>query len=263
MSESMWGVLFVIMGLIGIFFISLFENTTTTNDQNYYLLKETTEAAMWDSLDLGYFRSEGIVKIDKQKFVESFTRRFAESTNLQKTYDISFYEIIEEPPKVTIEVAASSQVIFDADDFKIINILDAVLESEWDGSITNPPSIGECTVTFIPGYLEETSTGEYYQAQVDSVSCNCRTVKAESPYILKRCQLCEKARDRTIQKVFCCSCGSTSEPGCPTGWREKGRDYGVACNTDYTRCDTCPVYETRWRPIVESQYIEPQYILDC
>ena len=46
MKVSFWGILFVILGILGIVMINFFGNLTVSNEQNYYLLKEITEAAM-------------------------------------------------------------------------------------------------------------------------------------------------------------------------------------------------------------------------
>ncbi|MFA7688927.1 MAG: DUF5411 family protein [Bacilli bacterium] len=154
MNQSMWGIFFVIIGVLGIFFINLFEDITSTNDQNYYLLKETTQAAMFDSIDLAQFREYGTLRIVKEKFVENFTRRFAESTNIQKNYNIKFREIIEEPPKVTIEIGSASRVTFTEDDFdiNIKNVLDAILETNWVGDETNQPTLKGCHIKYIAAY---------------------------------------------------------------------------------------------------------------
>jgi len=63
-------------GLVGFAIIFLFVQLTVNSDEEYYLLKEVTEAAMYDSVDLAYYRSTGELKIVKEKFVESFFRRF-------------------------------------------------------------------------------------------------------------------------------------------------------------------------------------------
>lgn len=92
-----------------------FGQVSTTNDQNYYSLKEITEAAMYDSIDLVAYRvgftdtdgtvyAPGVVKINKDRFVEMFSRRYAESADVSRIYKISFYEINELPPKVVLRV---------------------------------------------------------------------------------------------------------------------------------------------------------------
>ena len=72
----------MILGIIGVSIILLFQQLTTTNENDYYLLKEITEAAMVDSIDISYYRETGNLKIVREKFVENFTRRFAESPQL-------------------------------------------------------------------------------------------------------------------------------------------------------------------------------------
>lgn len=128
MKAAMWGVVLIIMGLIGITFISIFEDITSTNDQNYYLVKEVTEAAMYDAIDFEYYRQNGELKIDGEKFMENFVRRFAQSTNIRKNYEIKFYDIIELPPKVSLSVGAKTYST-SWEDFEMINNIDAIFES--------------------------------------------------------------------------------------------------------------------------------------
>ena len=102
MKESYWGYWLIVLGVFVILIMLLVQNVTATNTQDYYLAKEIAEAAMIDSVDYGYYREYGEVRIVKEKFVESFVRRFAESANTGTTYKIDFYEIYEVPPKVSI-----------------------------------------------------------------------------------------------------------------------------------------------------------------
>ena len=109
----------------------LINSVTTTTTQDYYLLKEVTEASMMDAVDYAYYREYKELRINKEKFVENFLRRFSETLNINKTYDIDFYEIYEAPPKVSVKVKTSSgtyKLGGDANDFDIVNKLDAVLE---------------------------------------------------------------------------------------------------------------------------------------
>ncbi len=95
----------LILGLIGIAVMLLFQNLTTSSENDYYLLKEITESAMFDAIDISYYRETGNVKIVREKFVENFTRRYAESTLfIGGKYIISFFDIMEEPPKVSLLV---------------------------------------------------------------------------------------------------------------------------------------------------------------
>ncbi len=135
MKESFWGIFIVGVGIVCVFLIWLFQDITNTDEHNYNLLKETTEAAMIDAVDLIAYRETGTIRIDREKFVENFLRRFAEDASLTKTYVITFYDVNELPPKVSMKVgsvaggvdALSGDII----NFDIENRLDAILETPY------------------------------------------------------------------------------------------------------------------------------------
>ena len=123
----------VIAGLIGLAIIMLFQNITTNNEQDYYLLKEVAEAAMTESVDVAYYRTTEEIKISEQKFVENFIRRYAEVASFNANgYKIEFYDIMEVPPKASIRVTSKSdtyKITTDAQNFDIVNELNAILET--------------------------------------------------------------------------------------------------------------------------------------
>ena len=82
MKESLWGYWIIILGIFILTVMMLFNNYTTTNEQDYILIKEVTEASMADAIDWSHFRKYGEMRIVKEKFVEDFTRRFAETVNI-------------------------------------------------------------------------------------------------------------------------------------------------------------------------------------
>jgi hypothetical protein len=132
-KESFWAVIIVMIGVISILFVNFFQNLTNTDEHNYNLLKETTEAAMYDAFDIASYRADGVVRIDREKFVENFLRRFAASANLSRTYRIDIYDVNETPPKVSLKVSSSegSSITGTKDgviEFEISNRLDAILE---------------------------------------------------------------------------------------------------------------------------------------
>jgi len=149
----------MLMGILGIVLINLFGKIVMSNEQNYYLLKEITEAAMMDAVDLKSFREgvgwdgvteesdpesmhcmkgvPGTIRIVEQKFVESFVRRFASSAQLNRKYKIIFNDIDECPPKVTVTLVATEKFSFlsffgveynTGED--IVNILTGILENK-------------------------------------------------------------------------------------------------------------------------------------
>ena len=75
MRESMWGIFVVGVGVGLILLIYFFQGVTNTDEHNYYLLRETTEAAMQDAVDMVDYRVNNIISINREKFVESFIRR--------------------------------------------------------------------------------------------------------------------------------------------------------------------------------------------
>ncbi len=133
MKESFWGIFVVFLGVTSIFFIVLFQNLTNTDEHNSQLLKEVTEAAMWDAFDYSAYRANGIVRIHREKFVENFVRRYAESASRSRQYEIKFYDVNEYPPKVSLSVTSgvvgvngSTKVTFD-----LTNSIDAILETPY------------------------------------------------------------------------------------------------------------------------------------
>lgn len=120
----------ILLAIITFGVVNVVQNYQTGNELDYYLLKETTEAAMTDAVDVGYYRLSGLLRIDKEKFVESFVRRFGENVSNQREYDIKFYDINETPPKVSIKVTSSTNASVEGDTLPISNNIDAILESK-------------------------------------------------------------------------------------------------------------------------------------
>ena len=161
MKWSFASVGLIVFGLIGLAIIILFQNITTNNENDYYLLKEVTEASMIDAINMDYYRETGELKITKEKFVESFTRRFAESTVFASSeYTINYFDIMEEPPKVTVSIntgIGEYTIYQDTSDYHVANTLSAILEYYGkDGSKT-----GESYVNGTP-LVEKTFTKTYY-----------------------------------------------------------------------------------------------------
>ena len=134
MKESFWTILIITLGVISIAFIYFFQTITSQDEQNYALLKEVTEAAMYDAVDLAEYRATGNVRINREKFVENFLRRFAESVTLGNTYKIDIYDVNEIPPKVSLKVSSklnSNIMNTDTVEFNIENRIDAILETPY------------------------------------------------------------------------------------------------------------------------------------
>ena len=138
MKEAFWGYLIIIVGMTAIGFIFLFQTLTNTDEQLMTLLDETTKAAMYDAIDLSYYRENLGVRIDREKFVENFLRRFSENASLAKTYNIKIYDVNEEPPKVSLKVTTTEMGKLNSGgkeeeliEYTISNTLDAILETPY------------------------------------------------------------------------------------------------------------------------------------
>lgn len=132
MKESYWGYWLIVLGAFVVVVLLLVQSFTSTNTQDYYMVKTITEAAMEDAIDYSYYRTYGEAKINKEKFEESFIRRFAEEASLTTTYTITFSDIYEAPPKVSVKVSSKAggfSVTGSNDDIDIVNKIDAILES--------------------------------------------------------------------------------------------------------------------------------------
>ena len=65
LKVAFWALGLLVFGLFGLVLINLFGNITTTNQFNYTTLKNSVQAAMYDSLDSSYFNAGFCVCTDK------------------------------------------------------------------------------------------------------------------------------------------------------------------------------------------------------
>ena len=133
MKSAFWGYLLIVLGIGIIIVMIMIYSYTSTNENDYYLLKESTEAAMLDSIDDSAYKKDGTVKINKEKFVENFIRRFSETNNFDREYEINFYNIQEEPPMVNVEVKTTTglfKIDKDLVEIPIVNRIDGILETK-------------------------------------------------------------------------------------------------------------------------------------
>ncbi len=131
MKNSFWAYWLILLGIAIVVIMLLVQNLTTSSTQDYYLIKEITDAALIDAVDYSYYRNYGEIKINKEKFYESFVRRFAETASSSTTYTINFYGVYEAPPKVSVEVKSKSNsfnVVGDATQYDMVERISAIVE---------------------------------------------------------------------------------------------------------------------------------------
>ena len=128
----------ILLSVIALLLINVLTNFSTGSELDYYLVKETADAAMEDAIDMTYLRTCGLYRIDKEKFVENFIYRFANNVDATRDYDIKFYDINEVPPKVSVKVDSLTVLsVKGKDDSKeaadITTSYDAILETTYYG----------------------------------------------------------------------------------------------------------------------------------
>lgn len=134
MKESMWGYLVILMGIFVLVVMIFVRSYSTADEEDYYILKEVTEASMIDAVDYATYRNTGELKINKEKFVENFLRRFSETVNANKTYKLDFYDVHEIPPKVSVRIKTDTgnfTINSDTANIDVINKIDGILETKY------------------------------------------------------------------------------------------------------------------------------------
>ena len=140
MNKGMLTVGIIIMSLIALLMLNVLTNFSTGGELDYYLVKETADAAAVDAIDVSYQKDCGLIRMDKEKFVESFVYRFVNSVDGTRDYDIRFYDINEVPPRVSIKVDSLTVLSVNSngkdknDDNQAANIstnYDLVVETEY------------------------------------------------------------------------------------------------------------------------------------
>ena len=106
MKESIWGYWIIVLGISIISIMILLQNYSITDEQSFFLVKETLASAMKESVDYAYLADSpdpitsdnfasssnyGTFKINREKVIENFIRRFADTVDISKYYTINFY----------------------------------------------------------------------------------------------------------------------------------------------------------------------------
>ena len=130
MNKGILTVGIILLSLIALLMINVISNFSTSSELDYYLLKETTTAAMEDAIDYNYYRKNGLIRMDKEKFVEIFLRRFADNVDNTRTYDVKFYDLNEVPPKVSVKVDSETVLSVKGQAAVMSTQIDAIIEAD-------------------------------------------------------------------------------------------------------------------------------------
>lgn len=143
MSKAMQLVGIIILGIFTLAIIYLMSDFRSTNELDYYLLQEVTEASMYDAVDFSDYRATGHIKVDRDMFLESFNRRFAESVSDNRDYDIKIIDFNETPPKVSIEVKTKTIASFNSERAVVTTRVSGILETIHDDFIYSRGAYGK------------------------------------------------------------------------------------------------------------------------
>ncbi len=131
MKESYWGYWLIVLGIFVVVILLLIRNVTSNNTEDYYTINQISEAAMVDAVDYAYYRDYGELKINKEKFMESFYTRLADTASPSANYEITFTAIYEAPPKVSVQIVSKTEnynIVKSSESFDMTNRVDAILE---------------------------------------------------------------------------------------------------------------------------------------
>ena len=131
MNKAFLTIGIIIMIILGIFVVNMITSQQTGQELDYYLLKNTAEAAMTDSLDNEFYETYGVVRMDKEKFIDAFVRRFANGVDATRSYNFKFYDLNETPPKVSIKVTSKSNAISKNNATDIVVKINLINESNY------------------------------------------------------------------------------------------------------------------------------------
>lgn len=132
MSKGILAAGALMLAIMALAIVNIINNYSAGNELTESLLRDTVEGAMLDAVDLGYYRvSGGVVRMDTAKFLENFTRRFAQSVSNDKDYTIRVYDVYEIPPKVTIQVGSHTTATFQGEQFDIVNRVSGIIETKY------------------------------------------------------------------------------------------------------------------------------------
>lgn len=129
----------ILLGIFTLVIIFLITDVQNGNELDYYLLQEVTEASMYDAVDLSYYRATGILKVDRDMFLESFNRRFAQAVSSDRDYTIKIIDFNETPPKVSVEVSAPTVASVKGESVLVVNRVSGIIETIYDNYVESVP----------------------------------------------------------------------------------------------------------------------------
>lgn len=139
MSKGMQLLGIILLGIFTLVIVYLMSDVRSTGELDYYLLQEVTEASMYDAVDYSYYRNTGYIRVDRDMFLENFNRRFAQSVNGNRSYNIKIIDFNEIPPKVTIEVNTLTVASVKGESAYVTTRVSGIIETIYDDYVYSRP----------------------------------------------------------------------------------------------------------------------------
>ena len=227
MSKAMQLVGIILLGIFTLVIINLMNDVRSTNELDYYLLQETVEASMYDAIDYSYYRETGLIKVDRDMFLESFNRRFAESvdsSNLRE-YKIKIIDFNETPPKASVEVTTVTAASVKGEGVSVVNRVDGIIETIYDDYVYSrgfyQMLVNPIAATPVTDDYAAASNTIVYDATGGYETYNA--TKTTKTYDERRGEACRHCHDKGSYQgpLYCAqhgiptddSCGSCTGPG--------------------------------------------------
>lgn len=159
MSKAMYLVGIMLLGFFTLVIINVMSDVRSTSELDYYLLQEITEASMYDAVDYSYYRDTGLLKVDRDLFLENFNRRFATSVTNNRDYSIRIVDFNETPPKVSIEAKAPTVASIKGEVAVLETRVNGILETIYDDLVLSRGLYQQEVIDTNAPTIEITSSG--------------------------------------------------------------------------------------------------------
>lgn len=171
MKHAIWGYMLIVLGLVIIAILFLVNNLTTSDEEDFYVAREVMQSSMTEATDYGTYLVSGDVVMSREKFVEIFLRRFAESVTPNKNYQVDFYQIYEYPPAATVRIRTTTGTT---------NVKDNAINVDVDTILSAILVVGEDKKLKV---VDTTTMLGAFSASLTKGTNNKITIKKTDPYI--------------------------------------------------------------------------------
>ena len=123
MSKGVMAAGIIMLGVLTFGLINIISNYTTGNELDFQLLRDTTESAMLDAVDLGFFQtSGGQIRMDKEKFVEGFVDASLKA--------LTTIEIIKSKSTISMKRLRKQVFVLDLAQWQLLQMYHSILKTE-------------------------------------------------------------------------------------------------------------------------------------